>query len=98
MLGATAIHVEELPPMSPRREILRRPRSVRLMVAGGVAAGLCALTVLVVLGVPWWRSEWAGLLLNGVSLLAACGGIGAGAWRAVVTAPRPGRRIGHVGR
>lgn len=83
--------------MSPRREILRRPRSLRLMVGGGIAAGLCALVVLVLVGVPWWRSEWAALVVNGVSLLSALVGLALGAWRALATAPRPMRRV-HAGR
>jgi hypothetical protein len=82
----------------PRREILRRPRSLRLMVGGGLTAGVCALVVLVVLGVPWWHSEWAALVVNVASLLSALGGLGVGAWRALATAPRGLRRVGHAGR
>lgn len=66
--------------MPPSRDILCRPRSIRLMIAGGVAAGVVALAVLVLIGVPWWRAGWAPLLVNGLSVASSLAGVGVVAW------------------
>lgn len=66
--------------MTARPEVSPHAYPVRLMIAVGVGAGLVALAVLVVVGVPWWRSAWSTLVLGGVSVSSALGGLGGAAW------------------
>lgn len=77
-----------------RRDILRRPRSVRCMVIGGVIAGLLTFGLLVIFGVPHWRSDYAALVINLASVVASLLGVAAGAKVAIATArPMPPLRL-----